>query len=189
MPLRSLRALFGAVALAVVLAPAAAQAAPSQARPVKVMTRNVYLGGDIQRPIRATNGCAPQVCLLRFANANDALWKIVQQTDFPARAELLANEIAEHEPDLIGLQEVALWQSGPPGQALQTDYDFLAILNAAIAARGLDYEVVHSQKEIDVSGPSFPGFDQASLVFRRMAIHDVILAKRDSVKVSDHGGG
>ncbi len=59
--------------------------------------------------------------------------------DFPARAGAIANEIQAKKPDLIGLQEVTNWTTegfNPP-----PSYDFLAILEGALAARGLDYEV------------------------------------------------
>ena len=63
----------------------------------------------------------------------------MQFTNFPARAEAIADEIQAEEPDLIGLQEVTKWTTGglnpPPG------YDFLAILQSELASRGLDYSV------------------------------------------------
>jgi hypothetical protein len=37
------------------------------------------------------------------------VWANVLASDFPARAEVLAAEVAEHRPLLIGLQEVSLF--------------------------------------------------------------------------------
>src|SRR4051794_1286241 len=96
---------------AFVLAPVATAAAADNARPVKVMTRNLYLGADLNPPIRAALS-APDLpsAVAAFGTANAHLWSIVQQTNFPARAKLLAAEIDRYQPDLIGLQEVALWR-------------------------------------------------------------------------------
>jgi hypothetical protein len=51
--------------------------------------------------------------LVALANATHVSRAIVDQTNFPVRSKLLAAEIAETSPDLVGLQEVALWRSGP----------------------------------------------------------------------------
>ena len=87
------------------------------AKPVTVMTRNLYLGADIQRPVAAAlaaqaPGARPQQILVALANATHVTRAIVDETDFTVRARLLADEIATNEPDLIGLQEVAWWRHG-----------------------------------------------------------------------------
>ena len=46
----------------------------------------------------------------------------------------------EEHPHLVGLQEVALWQTGPSPTALTTRYDFLQILLDELAERGTPYE-------------------------------------------------
>ena len=75
---------------------------------VNVMTRNLYLGADLDAADRAksarTNSPQPNGQVLREVTAND----------FPARAKGLAQEILKKKPDLVGLQEVALWRTGPP---------------------------------------------------------------------------
>ena len=72
------------------------------------------------------------------------LRETVDHTDFATRSKLLAEEIAVTRPDLIGLQEVALWRRGPlqldqigRPDATVVDYDFLGILLADLAARGI----------------------------------------------------
>ena len=62
-----------------------------------------------------------------FVAANTTIRAIVDQTNFPLRAKQLARELQQRRPDLIGLQEVALWRHGPlDGSAATTvDYDFL----------------------------------------------------------------
>lgn len=59
----------------------------------------------------------------------------MDQTDFRIRARLLAEEIKRNSPDLVGLQEVALWRSGPleltnvgAPNATKVDDDFLQLL-------------------------------------------------------------
>jgi endonuclease/exonuclease/phosphatase family metal-dependent hydrolase len=171
---------------------------------VKVMTRNIYLGGDITRPLTATQGKTGLAALLAFGNSNLVLRNIVDQTDFPARAKLLAREIDREEPDLIGLQEVALWRSGPldlarvgVADAQTVDLDFLAILLQELAARGARYDAIVVQEESDVEGPAFAGnpftgagFDPATARDVRLTMRDAILMRRSrDLKLLDKGQG
>lgn len=168
-------------------------------KPVTVMTRNVYLGADINRPVdaaleaaRAREGDTPQVVqqrvLLALARATHQTRAIVDATSFPVRAGLLADEIVDAQPDLVGLQEVALWRSGPLqldriGQpnAEQVDLDYLALLLAALADRGVAYTAVEVGDRADVEAPSFavhPADGTARDV--RMTMRDVILMRTDT---------
>lgn len=166
-------AVLAATGLAAV--PTAAHAGDS----VTVMTRNVYLGGDITRPLNAIQGLPPEQQGPAFVAANTTLREIVDQTNFPLRAERLALEIAGTQPDLIGLQEVALWRSGPlDGRPATTvDYDFLQLLVDALDDLGQDYEVVHVQGESDVSGPAVRG---GVLTNVRLTMRDVVLKRADN---------
>lgn len=47
----------------------------------------------------------------------------MEATDFPERAGAIADQIARHDPEVVGLQEVALWEKAPPGGQLQATYD------------------------------------------------------------------
>ena len=96
------RVLLISLAAVIVAAPAAQAKSPK----LTVMTRNVYLGGNIAGPIPAPNRD-------EFERSASVLWAAVRTTDFPARAKLLAREVKETRPDVIGLQEVALWRRGP----------------------------------------------------------------------------
>jgi hypothetical protein len=73
-------------------------------RQVTVMTRNLYLGTDLN-PILT----APSLPALLVAVG--AGWAQVQANDFPARARALADEIADSRPDLVGLQEAMLYRT------------------------------------------------------------------------------
>src|SRR5262245_1824573 len=171
--------------LAVVAAVAALAAPAAQAdqphpfsgdRQVTVMTRNLYLGTDLT-PIFA----APSPPAL-FA-AVGAAWAQVQANDFPARAEALADEIAAAEPDLVGLQEAMLFRTdvppdGPATPAETVAYDFVDLLVAALAQRGLDY----------APAASFTGTD-AELPAGLPPTKDVRLTDRVVVLVRDDARG
>lgn len=194
-----------AVALATLIAPLGMGATTASAEPVgqkiTVMTRNVYLGADIQRPIVATAGKTGPAAFVALGNANHETRAIVDQTDFPLRAGLLADEIAEAKPDLVGLQELALWRRGPfePGalgvaNATQVELDYLQILLDELAALGQIYVAVSIQQESDIEAPSFLGspFDgtisDASDV--RLTMRDAIIKRVGSkVHVTASGGG
>lgn len=155
---------------------------------VTVMTRNLYLGGDIMRPLEAIQGLPPEEQGPAFVAANSTLRAIVDQTNFPLRSQRLAVEIAATQPDLIGLQEVALWRRGPlDGRPATTvDYDFLQTLVDDLAAIGQDYEIVKVQQESDVSGPAVVG---GSLQNVRLTMRDAILKRADNgVTVLATGG-
>jgi endonuclease/exonuclease/phosphatase family metal-dependent hydrolase len=113
------------------LAPFASASAKSK-REVTVMTQNLYLGSSLAPALEATTD-------EEFVEAVARIYATVQYTNFPARAEAVAAEIQEKEPDLIGLQEVTKWTTeglNPPA-----GYDFLEILQNDLTARGLHYEV------------------------------------------------
>ena len=80
------------------------------------MTRNLYLGADLNPAIGAISSCpypTPQQCQGLILATNQSIWNHVVATNFPARAKKLAKEIDDNDPYIVGLQEVALWRSGP----------------------------------------------------------------------------
>jgi endonuclease/exonuclease/phosphatase family metal-dependent hydrolase len=170
--------------------------------PLTVMTRNLYLGADIQRPLRAVAGVTdPSLALVRLANANNVTRAIVDQTDFPRRSDLLTDEIVANQPDLVALQEVALWRHGPleldPAKiavpnAQTVDYDFLQILLDDLASTGLVYTPVRVQQESDVEAPAFTGVPPAITDARdvRLTMRDVVLMRsRPGLTLVGTGGG
>lgn len=165
--------------VAVVQVPAQATAGPK----VSVMTRNLYLGGDLTPSIVAPNVPA-------FLAANAALLSHVDRMDFPARAELLAQEIRDHQPDVVGLQEVALWRTGtfntPTEPATTVRYDFLDLLMRALAGSGHTYDVVVVQQEADLEAPA----GAPHMLDVRLTMHDVILVRHGGrLKVTGTGSG
>ena len=175
--------LFGAAVLAFAVAQPAAAAQLSlakKAKTVTVMTRNLYVGVDLLPAIAAIAGGDPE----QIVAAVSETWAKVKFTDFPARAESLAREIAGSEPDLIGLQEAELWRSQTPadfvmGNAKHVEYDFVQILLDALKARGLRYEVVAEETGFDAEFPGFLSPRAKKLSDIRLTDREVILARTD----------
>ena len=116
-----------AALLAVTSAAAGTEQATPPGKPVTVMTRNLYLGADLNPAIRAALAQPPGTFaqLVALANGTHAVRDIVDRTNFPVRAKLLASEVVATKPDLVALQEVALWRHGPraqPGRRGQRRY-------------------------------------------------------------------
>jgi endonuclease/exonuclease/phosphatase family metal-dependent hydrolase len=171
MPQRRTRLLLGVLTLSALLAAAPAQASTPTA---KVMTRNLYLGADLTPAIQATS-------FSQLLAADASIFTAVHQTDFPARAKVLAREIKNADPDLIGLQEAALWRQGqvgvldggPATPATEVVFDFLASLRSELAALGDPYSVVRVQQEADIEAPAGSPYNRDI----RLTMRDVILAK------------
>ena len=64
------------------------------------MSRNIYLGADV--------GVALEL-IPDLPAAAQFMWKQVQATDFSKRKLILAKEIKDQAPDVIGLQEATIW--------------------------------------------------------------------------------
>lgn len=187
-----------AAALALGLLPALAAAkSKSVAKEVNVMTRNLYLGADLTPAIAAPDRNA-------FIEANGQILRDVTANDFPVRAKGLAQEILKKKPDLVGLQEVALWRTGPPSlepllntgaaptaTAVRYDYltELLAQLNKGKGKGGKgkpQYRVAVSQDEFDfeapanengVAGDGPNGVIPNAEVNGRLTMRDVILVR------------
>lgn len=73
-----------------------ANGAPS----VTVMSRNIYLGADVGKALEL---------IPNLPAAAQFMWDQVNKTDFSKRAQILANEINQSSPDVIGIQEATIW--------------------------------------------------------------------------------
>ncbi|HXR60071.1 MAG TPA: endonuclease/exonuclease/phosphatase family protein [Solirubrobacterales bacterium] len=145
-----------------------------------VMTRNLYLGADLG-PVIAAETTEDVV------TASGAVLRDVIANDFPTRAKGLADEILATKPDLVGLQEVAYWQTTPitpAGQALTIDY--LDLLLSQLNKGPDRYEVVVVQDEFGTETPADanavagdgPGGELANAeVLGKLLMRDVILAR------------
>ena len=130
------------LAVAITMAPTGVAQAKDK-RELGVMTQNMYLGSSLEA---ATQAKTPTEFIVAVAT----IYGTVQFTNFPARAEAIANEIASEQPDLIGLQEVSKWTATGPGAP--PSLDFLAILQADLAKHGLSYSVASVSNNADI-GP------------------------------------
>ncbi|MCP5208513.1 MAG: endonuclease/exonuclease/phosphatase family protein [Hahellaceae bacterium] len=158
---------------------------------IKVMSRNIYLGADIFPVLAAAQNPDP----VAVPMAVTGVFQSVQASNFPERAQALADEIGRHKPDVIGLQEVSTWRTqipgdfllGNPTQASDVAYDFLEILQAALSERGLHYNVAASVDNADLELPFIAGVeaDGVTPLFGdlRLSDRDVILVK-DSRRIS-----
>ena len=168
-------------------APAFKQSLPAAgANGITVMTRNVYVGADVDQVISAPTNQLPLYVTQAYLE--------LLSTDFPTRARALVDEIAAARPHLVGLQEITLIRMQVPGDFLvmgsggptignpmpnATDvlFDYEAILLAELAARGLDYQVAARIQETDVELPG--ALSETSFFDIRQTDFDLILVRGD----------
>jgi endonuclease/exonuclease/phosphatase family metal-dependent hydrolase len=163
---------------------AAPRATPEPVKPdravVDVATYNLYLGADLN-PL-FTAGSLPDLI-----GRAGAVYAAMEATDFTERADAIAALIAKERPDVVGLQEVALWETavGPIGGAPPSDYtvtyDFLELLLDELAARGVHYEEVATNRNfvgtlpISLAGDPALGFPDSR--WARFTQNDVIVVR------------
>lgn len=152
---------------------------------VTVMTRNLYLGADIFRVVDAALNPSPNPDGLDVPRAVAAVFGIVQETNFYERAEAIADEILKAKPDMIGIQEASTYyiqtpsdfMAGNPVQADTLFMDFYQILDAAMKARGLDYDA-YAVTNADIELPMLDPGSSNYLSDVRLVDHDMILVSR-----------
>ena len=172
LPRRAAAALFCFAAILLIPTVAAGQQPRADDKRVfKVMTRNMDAGTDLNLVFAATD----QASLLQAIADTMAE---VEASGIPDRAARLADEIAAQKPDLIGLQEVTLWRTGPlsfePAGASDVLYDQLALLLSELGKRNLKYSLVVAQTLADIEAPV-----PARNLNLRLADRDAILARSD----------
>jgi endonuclease/exonuclease/phosphatase family metal-dependent hydrolase len=174
---------FAALLIASLVAPLSASARPA-GRPdsaparanVDVATYNVYLGADL-------NPLFAQSSFPGLVGAAGEVYAAMEATDFTERAGAIADLIAQRRPDVVGLQEVALWELAPgtiqsPTAPFVPTYDFLELLLDELAARGVPYDAVATTDNftgalpIDLAGdaPAFPGSTWARFTQRDVTV-------------------
>jgi endonuclease/exonuclease/phosphatase family metal-dependent hydrolase len=147
------------------------------------MSRNLYVGTDLQPIVEATLAFqAGTGSLGALIGAVSTGYAHILGTNFPARAEALADEIGANLPDLVGLQEVSLIRTGSfnpaPLSASEVRFDYLKILLDELHERGLPYAPVAVSFGGDAEAPGFvPG--AVGLQKVRLTDREVILARTD----------
>ncbi len=120
---------------------------------LEVMTQNLYVGADVFRIFEGAP-CGPSQSVAE-------IFATVQATNFPERADAIANIVMRERPHVIGLQEVSLIRSQtptdqaiiiegtPPNQTFRflpnadfVEFDYLQLFMNALAARNLDYVII-----------------------------------------------
>ena len=144
---------------------------------VSIISRNLYLGADF-------------TVLFNPTNVNQSIHEVVQNfyslvesTDYPSRANVLAQEILDRTPDVVCLQEVFTYgfSDNINGTDASIDIDFLGLL---LEELGSDYgtaSAVHTTNTIfpyEVAGDT--GEDDTFLVIQDS---DVILTRNDMIVV------
>jgi endonuclease/exonuclease/phosphatase family metal-dependent hydrolase len=139
-----------------------------------VMTRNLYVGADVDAVIAALASPDPADDIPALLAAVATL----QETDFPARASAVADEIARFRPHAVGLQEVSTVDLTIPPLSVDLHLDFLPVLQAELAERGLTYDVAARVRNIEAA--PLPGVS--------LLDDDVLLVDRNRVTVQSAAG-
>jgi endonuclease/exonuclease/phosphatase family metal-dependent hydrolase len=146
--------LAGAAGLAVCLGGSASGAAARKPakRTITVMTRNLYLGANLDPIVHAQSSATA------FQAAADA-WAQVQANDFPTRARGVAAELARVRPDFVGFQELTLYRTELPADFLQTRarmvvLDYELELRKAFKQHGLRYHFAGVDANTDAELPA-----------------------------------
>ena len=149
---------------------------------MKVVTWNTYYGTELYEAMAGVIAGDPEQIVAGVSLAYERLLS----TDFHTRAEAMAAAIMSKKPDLIALQEAALWRTqypsdsftAAPTPATNVLYDFVEILRTALAARGLTYDVAVEFTGFDAE---FPRLNESlELEDVRLTDREVILVNRDS---------
>ena len=139
------------VALALAAIVYSLMASPAQAseskRVLKVMTRNMDAGTDLNL-IFAYYPNVP-------VGVSATLAQVIS-TDIPSRIQSLADEVRTNQPDFIALQEVTEWRTGACG-ATTVLYDQLQLLVDALAARNMPYTRLAVDTLNVIEAPSLDG--------------------------------
>lgn len=156
-------------------------------RTVKVLTYNMYPGTEFSGIFQSQSA---QELVSEVAEA----FTDVQASNVPERVDEIADQIATAQPDVVALQEAALWRVGfpqDPEPATIVVYDFLQMLLDRLAARGANYAPVVVQTNLDAE---LTGVFSATSAFDvRYTDRVVILARTDlptsEYKIESIGAG
>jgi endonuclease/exonuclease/phosphatase family metal-dependent hydrolase len=138
---------------------------------VTVMSRNLYLGTNLDAIVKARS-------LEEALTAVAAGWAQVQANDFPTRARAIAREIATVKPDFVGFQEATLYRTqAPPAltRATHVELDYVQELRKALAARKLKYRFAVIGAWTDAQLPA----GSPATMDVRLTVRDALLVRTD----------
>lgn len=179
-------AVLGGAALASALAVAPAAAHGDRA-PVtlSVQTYNMDGGGDLNPLFDGK---------LDLITATSTVWASMVAGDITTRAKGMARQLALTQPDVVGLQEVAVWSAAPfdpttqrPTGPFAVQYDSLGSLLAELARLGSPYRAVSTLKTFGNEAfplPAVTGYDgQGAPQFSLVTFSDsnVVLVRERSL--------
>jgi endonuclease/exonuclease/phosphatase family metal-dependent hydrolase len=193
----------GILSLSATVALAAPGGQGANVHKLEAMTQNLYVGADVFRVFDGAP-CGPLQSVYE-------IHETIQATNFPERAEAIADVIMRQKPHVIGLQEVTLLRSQFPSDgAIVIDFDngtfrflpnaediifdYLQVLMDALAARGLDYVVAEDATSwnADIEFPA-ASFDESCNFTSipmdlRQTDRDVILVRGDLATANAYNG-
>jgi endonuclease/exonuclease/phosphatase family metal-dependent hydrolase len=118
----------------------------------KIMTQNMDAGTDLTFAVGELKGLLPP------GMGVELTYQEILAAELPRRAALLAARVAVKQPDLLALQEVALWRTGASvDTATDVLADQLQLLLAALAAAGTPYDIVAVNTLGDLALPKSSG--------------------------------
>jgi endonuclease/exonuclease/phosphatase family metal-dependent hydrolase len=141
---------------------------------ITVMTRNLYVGASFSIMLGAST-------LNDVGDRATQVYAKILSSQFSRRAEAIADEIVQNQPDVVGLQEAPLILVQSPGelsianqpQPTTVATDYLQILLDALERRHANYAVATIVNNTDVTAPSRNGGTI------RFIDRDVILVRKD----------
>jgi hypothetical protein len=134
---------------------------------VMVLTQNMDAGTDLKFALAYLNTSTPTVGI-------DLTYQEILQSNLPGRAAILAQEIAVLKPQLVSLQEVTLWSTGPDAAHQSPNFDQLQLLLGALAALGENYSAIDVNPLTQIALPMSNG------VWLGFLDRDAVLVRNDA---------
>jgi endonuclease/exonuclease/phosphatase family metal-dependent hydrolase len=134
--------------------------ASQQNSELTVMSRNLYLGSDVAVAMKL---------IPNMSKAAQFMWDQVAATDFKKRAKVLANEITQNKPEVIGIQEATRWYCKQYFWSKnEVIYDFTQDLINALNDVGEQYEIAQLIQNGKISLARNPGYQIPAIPFITM---------------------
>lgn len=145
---------------------------------VKVMTYNIFQGTDFVEVLSAQTA-------EEFLAASQLTLQQVVDSKLPLRMQAIAAEIAETQPDLVGLEEATLWRYGIGPNPTDVLFDPLQELLKALNGRGQHYTAVVIADEYELQGPMpdlmhYLRANGRNVILARTGRHDMHLSNKQS---------